>query len=714
MDTLSNSCTSRKCKKCERRIQISKPSIRCCICEQLYHPKCQNLTPIDIQTLHDNKLHQSWSCTNCNAGALPLFYSDDYLIGSDHLIKKRKKCAKNCYTCSKIGMNLKSCVLCGNKSHARCQSLNMGCKRCLLEIYPGYALDNFRKLFIDTTRFNTTIFNPYDMNDTVNSIGTADSDDSEIIAEQEIWTPLSNRLLNCNYIDLDTIKETKVGELKTLTMNIRSLVKNFSKITDDIKYYNRFDILCFNETMCSVEDLPFKGKELELENFHPPFVQKPARDSNRGGGLVIYLNKKLCSYNDCKVLDDLSENTDFKVGEFFFVEISRENNKNIIIGNMYRSPSKAADPNNFVNNLEQKLKLLEKHKNKIIALLGDSNIDLLKIDAYQPAKRYFDLLQEHGFAPLISRPTRITNHSATLIDHIFTNHCSAVTNSGVITTDVSDHLTPCATFLIDRKKLNGRNFTNDTYQTRTINEENLENFKTKIREINWNFVSELSDANNKYSAFENKYNEIYNECFPIQTLAKKRRKINQPWILPWLQCACERKNKLYRKFVKRPSVENEQIYLKMKLFVAKHIRKVKAKYYADYFKRYSNDGRKQWQMINKILNKQAKNRGGISKLIDGEEAITDPVKIAEKFNNFFCNIAQKLKDEEKSAKIPLELKYAKRCLINMPTIPCTLEEIEICIKNFKNKATSDLAVNPLKNMLVRKFRRLYMNSFALP
>ena len=81
----------------------------------------------------------------------------------------------------------------------------------------------------------------------------------------------------------------------------------------------------------------------------------------------------------------------------------------------------------------------------------------------------------------------------------------------------------------------------------------------------------------------------------------------------------------------------------MKLFVAKHIRKSKAKYYADYSKRYSNDGRKQWQIINKVLNKQAKNRGSISKLINGEETITDPAKIAEKFNNFFCNIAQNLR-----------------------------------------------------------------------
>ena len=43
-------------------------------------------------------------------------------------------------------------------------------------------------------------------------------------------------------------------------------------------------------------------------------------------------------------------------------------------------------------------------------------------------------------------------------------------------------------------------------------------------------------------------------------------------------------------------------------------------------------------------------------------------------------------------KIPPELRYNKRCLIDMTTTPCTLEEIEICIKSFKNKATSDVTV----------------------
>ena len=73
-------------------------------------------------------------------------------------------------------------------------------------------------------------------------------------------------------------------------------------------------------------------------------------------------------------------------------------------------------------------------------LLDDTNVDLLQYDYDDVVQRYFDLLQEHGLAPLISRPTCITNHSATLVYHIFTNSCTPVTKSSIIVTHITDHL----------------------------------------------------------------------------------------------------------------------------------------------------------------------------------------------------------------------------------------------------------------------------------
>ena len=57
------------------------------------------------------------------------------------------------------------------------------------------------------------------------------------------------------------------------------------------------------------------------------------------------------------------------------------------------------------------------------------------------------LLNNRIFA-LIAKPTRITDHSATLLDHIYSNSKSINHQSGIIITDVADHV---GTFYASRK-----------------------------------------------------------------------------------------------------------------------------------------------------------------------------------------------------------------------------------------------------------------------
>ena len=78
-------------------------------------------------------------------------------------------------------------------------------------------------------------------------------------------------------------------------------------------------------------------------------------------------------------------------------------------------------------------------ENKNGIIMGDFNIDLLKFGSHSKTSEYLDNIFSHGFIPIISKPTRVTNTSATLIDHIYTNNPSTSTNSGIIITDVADH-----------------------------------------------------------------------------------------------------------------------------------------------------------------------------------------------------------------------------------------------------------------------------------
>ena len=181
-----------------------------------------------------------------------------------------------------------------------------------------------------------------------------------------MWQKASENLINCKYSNIDKITGKRDNEIKVLSLNIRSLNKTFSKLIDMQSSLTKFDIQCFNETSCSTDKLPFGVSELEIEGFHTPYLQNPARTSNKGGGLAIYVNKKFCkSATSITIMSDLCHNTSANLGEHFFIEIDTGNKcKNVIIGNHYRSPS--VDPSVFLEILDKNLTLLEKHKNKTI------------------------------------------------------------------------------------------------------------------------------------------------------------------------------------------------------------------------------------------------------------------------------------------------------------------------------------------------------------
>ena len=54
--------------------------------------------------------------------------------------------------------------------------------------------------------------------------------------------------------------------------------------------------------------------------------------------------------------------------------------------------------------------------------MGDYNINLLNSDTHNPTRSFLDTMYSNMLYPLITRPTRLTANSATLIENIFTNN----------------------------------------------------------------------------------------------------------------------------------------------------------------------------------------------------------------------------------------------------------------------------------------------------
>ena len=77
---------------------------------------------------------------------------------------------------------------------------------------------------------------------------------------------------------------------------------------------------------------------------------------------------------------------------------------------------------------------------KYCVIMGDFNIDLLKYEEHHQSDDFINTLGIYSFQPHILQPTRITAHSATLIDNIFFNSIDHNLISGNLICDISDNL----------------------------------------------------------------------------------------------------------------------------------------------------------------------------------------------------------------------------------------------------------------------------------
>ena len=124
--------------------------------------------------------------------------------------------------------------------------------------------------------------------------------------------------------------------------------------------------------------------------------------------------------------------------ESLFIEIVRSNTKNIAFEVIYRPPNTNVDA--FVSKQYEIVQKLSR-ENKLCYIMVDSNLNLLNHGDHFATGEFMDGLYSSTFFLLITLLSRITSHSATLIDNIFMNHPTHnYLRAGLLLSDVSDHL----------------------------------------------------------------------------------------------------------------------------------------------------------------------------------------------------------------------------------------------------------------------------------
>ena len=84
------------------------------------------------------------------------------------------------------------------------------------------------------------------------------------------------------------------------------------------------------------------------------------------------------------------------------------------MGSIYRHPN--GKVSHFNESLDQCIK--EYNTNSMLLIGGDINIDLLKTNIPM-TQNYIDTMLSHNLIPSITIPSRFTDRTTTLIDHIF-------------------------------------------------------------------------------------------------------------------------------------------------------------------------------------------------------------------------------------------------------------------------------------------------------
>ena len=109
------------------------------------------------------------------------------------------------------------------------------------------------------------------------------------------------------------------------------------------------------------------------------------------------------------------------------------------MGSIYRPPN--TSPKDFDYQYKELMKTLAKEKNKEIILGMDHNLDLLKSNNHMETQKFIDTNFDTNLLPCITRPTRITKSTATLIDNVFiSQNLHKNFESSILINDISDHL----------------------------------------------------------------------------------------------------------------------------------------------------------------------------------------------------------------------------------------------------------------------------------
>ena len=176
-----------------------------------------------------------------------------------------------------------------------------------------------------------------------------------------------------------------------------------------------------------------------------------------------------------------------------------------------------------------------------VYIIGDVNINFLRYNEHTNTEDYLNMLYSNNFLPLITKPTRLTDHSSTLIDHIYTNTINSLV-SGIVKIDISDHFPIFCLAGTSLKKSCRKLFFRD------YSKFNSDLYLHDICAMDWKAVTDqCKDLHEATTCTINALKSIVDKHAPIkQVSSNKERLLKKPWISRGILKSIKTKHTMYK------------------------------------------------------------------------------------------------------------------------------------------------------------------------
>ena len=362
---------------------------------------------------------------------------------------------------------------------------------------------------------------------------------------------------------------------------------------------------------------------------------------------------------------------------------------NIVFGVIYRHPS-----NNTKLFLEQLNKNLELLNNAKLYLIGDLNINICSPNKNfsNDAIDFVNMLASYSFFPIISLPTRVTDTSATLIDHIITNDCKNSIFPGIIKTDLSDHYPIFCTIDAAARDRTSNNKSKKPIFQRDLIDFDSDTFCHHLHESLCEFFNNNCDVNpsnfnNLFSDCINIIKSIINFHAPLKKLSRKQLKLKlKPWITKGLLVSIKHKQQLYKTHFVKGNSEQKKFYKKYANKLNRIKFAAKQLYYQNKLENSKFNMFKTWKTVKSLLPSSNKKSSTPEKIKYNDELFSNPLDVANNFCDYFSKIGLKLASKISSHDDNAFKSYLGKSLSSSLFLcPTTYFEVLQEINSLKNK-----------------------------